>query len=85
MLVWEGGIAVPGVCSKGWPPMSSLLEHLPLIEAGDIGTITHSMLGRMNALYPEGECDKLGKPGTRITLFFINCWAMVFPSDYPVD
>ena len=32
-----------------------------------------------------GECDNVVKPGTGSTLFYINTWAMVFPSDHPAE
>ena len=66
-------------------PVSSLLGRLPLIPAGDSGTIPHSMHGLMSASYPGGECDNTDQPGTGSVLFYINSWAMVFPSDHPAD
>ena len=61
------------------------LGRLPLIPAGDTGTVPHSMHGVMPASYPGGECDKKDQPGTGSALFYINSWAMVFPSDHPAD
>ena len=66
-------------------PLSSLLGRLPLIPAGDTGTIPHSMHGMMDRCYPGGECDKANQPGKGSTLFYINSWAMVFPSDHPAE
>ena len=72
--------------SRVWiVPVSSLLGRLPLIPAGDTGTIPHSMHGRMDMCYPGGECDNVDKPGTGSALYYINSWAMVFPSDHPAD
>ena len=66
--------------SRVWiVPVSSLLGRLPLIPAGDTGTIPHSMHGRMDMCYPGGECDNVDKPGTGSALYYINSWAMVFP------
>ena len=66
-------------------PVSSLLGHLPLIPAGDTGTVPHSMRGVMPASYLGGVCDAADQPGTGSALFYINSWAMVFPSDHPAD
>ena len=66
-------------------PVSSLLGRLPLIPAGDTGTVPHSMRGVMPASYPGGVCDAADQPGTGSALFYINSWAMVFPSDHPAD
>ena len=66
-------------------PVSSLLGRLPLIPAGDTGTVPHSMHGVMPASYPGGVCDTVDQPGTGSALFYINSWAMVFPSDHPAD
>ena len=63
----------------------AFLGHLPPVPAGDTGTIQHSMPDRMDTCYPGGECDNVVKPGTRRALFYINSWAMVFPSDHPAD
>ena len=35
-------------------------------------------------LIKASECDDVVKPGTGSTLFYINSWAMVSPSDHPV-
>ena len=43
------------------------------------------MRGVMPASYPGGKCDKPDQPGTGSALFYINSWAMVFPSDHPAD
>ena len=68
-------------------PVSSLLGRLPLIPAGDTGTVPHSIHGVpvMPASYPAGVCDTVDQPGTGSALFYINSWAMVFPSDHPAD
>ena len=47
--------------------MSSFFGCLPLISAGDTGTIQHSMQGRMDMRYPGG--DNVVKPGTGSALF----------------
>ena len=49
------------------------------------GTGPHSMHGVMPASYPGGVCDTVDQPGTGSALFYINSWAMVFPSDHPAD
>ena len=56
----------------------SFLGRLPLIPAGETGTIPHSMQGRMDTCSPQagGECDNMVRSGTG------SCH--VFPSDHPV-
>ena len=63
-------------------PLSHMLGKLPLIPAGDHGTIPRSMHGRKNACYPLGVCDCQGEPGSGSPLFYINTWAMVLPINY---
>ena len=61
----------------------SRMGKLPLIPAGDHGTIPRSMHGRKDACYKLGVCDRQGEPGSGSPLFYINTWAMVWPNDYP--
>ena len=63
-------------------PISSILGRLPLVPAGETGTIPHSMTARQRACFEYGECDKADEPGTGSRLYHINSWAMVFPSDH---
>ena len=58
---------------------------LPLVPAGDDGTIPRQMHGRKEACYPLGMCDRQGSPGTGSPLFYINSWAMIWPVDYKKD
>ena len=64
-------------------PLSHILGKLPLIPAGEHGTIPRSMHGRKDACYKLGVCDRQGEPGSGSPLFYINTWAMVWPNDYP--
>ena len=64
-------------------PLSHILGKLPLIPAGDHGTIPLSMHGRKDACYKLGVCDRQGEQGSGSPLFYINTWAMVWPNDYP--
>jgi hypothetical protein len=70
-------------------PLSHILGKLPLIPAGDTGTIPRSMHGRRETSYPLGVCDRHGEPGSGSSLFYINTWAIIWPVDYqalePVD
>ena len=66
-------------------PVSSLLGRLPLIAAGDTGTVPHSMHGVMPASDPGGVCDTVDQHGAGSVLFYINSWAIFFPSDHPAD
>ena len=64
-------------------PLSHILGKLPLIPAGCYGTIPRSMHGRKDACYEMGVCDRRGEPGSGSPLYYINTWAMVWPTDYP--
>ena len=64
-------------------PVSHILGRLALVPAGDSGTIPETMRGREPVMYPGGRCDSAGEPGSGSRLFFINSWAMIWPSDYP--
>ena len=63
-------------------PLSHILGKLPLVPAGDDGTIPRHMHGRKEACYPLGMCDRQGVPGSGSPLFYINLWAMIWPVDY---
>ena len=55
-------------------PLSHILGKLPLIPAGDYGTIPRSMHGRKDACYERGVCDRRGEPGSGSPLYYINTW-----------
>jgi hypothetical protein len=65
-------------------PVSSILGRLPLVPVGDTGTIPFSMASKQQAYFPQGTCDQANAPGSGSKLFYINTWAMVWPSDHPV-
>jgi len=65
-------------------PLSHILGRLPLVPAGDTGTIPYSMRDGKAACYEHGICDTDGKPGSGSCLFYINSWAMIWPTDYNV-
>ena len=64
-------------------PLSHILGRLPLLPAGDWGTIPRSMSHNRDADFPRGRCDNQGQPGSGSPLFYINSWAMIWPTDYP--
>ena len=64
-------------------PVSHILGRLALVPAGDSGTIPETMRCREPGMYPGGRCDSAGEPGSGSKLFYINSWAMIWPSDYP--
>ena len=64
-------------------PISSILGRLPLVPAGDHGTIPAAMRTIKQKLFKYGECDKDGRPGSGSKLYYINPWAMCWPSDHP--
>jgi hypothetical protein len=65
-------------------PVTSILGSLPLVPVGDTGTIPFSMASKQQSCFPEGTCDRANAPGSGSKLFYINTWAMVWPSDHPV-
>ncbi len=64
-------------------PIASILGRLPLIPAGDHGTIPAALRGRERELFPLGKCDDDGRPGTGSKLYYISSWAMCWPTDHP--
>jgi len=64
-------------------PTTSILGRLPLIPVGDHGTIPAVMRNRKKDLFEYGKCDDIGRPGTGSKLYYINSWAMCWPSDHP--
>ena len=64
-------------------PIYSILGRLPLVPAGDHGTIPAAMRNSKSQLFKYGECDKDGRPGSGSKLYYINPWAMRWPSDHP--
>ena len=66
-------------------PLSHILGKLPLIPADDSGTIPSSMYGRKAACYPLGNCASDNVPGSGSRLFYLNTWAMTWPTDYRVS
>ena len=63
-------------------PITSILGRLPLIPAGDHGTIPAAMRNRTKELFEYGKCDESARPGTGSKLYYINSWAMCWPSDH---
>ena len=64
-------------------PITSILGRLPLIPAGDHGTIPAALRGSKRDLFPLGICDEDRQPGTGSKLFYISSWAMCLPTDHP--
>ena len=56
-------------------PISSILGTLPLVRAGDTGTIPYHMRGRSNS-FPGGKADTAPGKGDGSRLYFVNSWAM---------
>jgi hypothetical protein len=62
--------------------VSHILGRLPLIPAGDFGTmIPRNMSSRGDACYPLGSCNKRGAPGSGSKLFYINSIWEFAPED----
>jgi len=64
-------------------PITSILGRLPLIPAGDHGTIPAALRGSKRDLFRLGKCDEDRQPGTGSKLFYISSWAMCWPTDHP--
>ena len=65
-------------------PITSILGRLPLVPAGDHGTIPAAMRNRKKELFEYGKCDEsAARPGTGSKLYYINSWAMCWPADFP--
>ena len=64
-------------------PITRILGRLPLVPVGDHGTIPASMSNRKHQLFKHGRCDEAGRPGTGSKLYYINSWAMCWPTDHP--
>jgi hypothetical protein len=62
--------------------ITSILGRLPLVPAGDHGTIPAAMRNRKKELFEYGRCDESARPGTGSKLYYINSWAMCWPSDH---
>ena len=64
-------------------PITSILGRLPLIPAGDHGTIPAAVRNRKKEMFEYGKCDEsAARPGTGSKLYYINSWAMCWPSDH---
>ena len=78
-------VYLPGPSPRVWiVPVSSILGRLPLMPVGDTGTIPHSMHLKHRSCFPQGTCNTVQNPGCGSKLFYINSWAMVWPSDQPL-
>jgi hypothetical protein len=53
-------------------PITSSLGMLPLIPAGDHGTISAALRGSKRELFPLGKCNEDGRPGTGSRLYYIS-------------
>ena len=41
------------------------------------------MEARKKPLFKHERCNEVGRPGTGSKLYYINSWAMCWPSDHP--
>ena len=63
-------------------PVSSVLGMLPLVPAGYNRTIPAAMRNSKSLLSKYGECYKDWHPGSGSRLYYINQWAVCWPSDH---
>ena len=66
-------------------PLCHILGKLPLVPAGDTGTIPVGAKDQKGTHFPLGTCDSPGNPGSGSGLFYINSWAMTWPTDHRVS
>jgi hypothetical protein len=57
-------------------PITSILGKVPLVRAGNTGTIPHHMRGRKEQCFPGGKADSAPGKGDGSCLYFVNSWAM---------
>ena len=57
-------------------PITSILGRVPLVRAGNTGTIPHHMRGRKGECFPGGKADSAAGKGDGSRLYFVNSWAM---------
>ena len=80
----EAGVSAGAEASHLRRPHTSILGRLPLVPVGDHGTIPAAMRNRKKELFEYGRCDEsAARPGTGSKLYYINSWAMCWPSDHP--
>ncbi len=63
-------------------PVTDILGRLALVPYGEHGTIPHGWRA-LACHYPRGECDHQDRPGSGSKLYYIDSWAMLWPSDHP--
>ncbi len=64
-------------------PTTSILGRLPLIPAGDHGTIPAALKGSKRDLFPLGKCDEDRRSDTGRRIFYISSWSMCWSPDHP--
>jgi len=57
-------------------PITAILGKLPMVRAGNTGTIPYSMRGHERSYYPGGKCDSAAGKGDGSRLWYVNTWAM---------
>jgi hypothetical protein len=79
----EPVLCVPVVRLSHWH--IQVLVMLPLLPAGDFGSIPQSMVSSRDRWFALGTCDRDegGRPGTGSKLCHVDTWAMIWPTDYP--
>ena len=57
-------------------PITAILGKVPMVRAGNTGTIPFSMRGLERSYYPGGRCDSAADRGDGSRLWYVNTWAM---------
>ena len=57
-------------------PITAILGKVPMVRAGNTGTIPFNMRGHERAYYPGGRCDSVVDKGDGSRLWYVNTWAM---------
>ena len=63
-------------------PITRILRRLPLVPVGVQGTIPASTTHPKKQLFEHGRCDDVGYPSKVCELYYINSWAMCWPTDH---
>ena len=53
-------------------PITAILGKVPMLRAGDTGTIPFSMRGYERTFYPGGKCDSAADKGDGSRLWYVN-------------
>jgi hypothetical protein len=62
-------------------PAESILGKLPVVPAGDTGTIPRSLRGLKRAYFQDAYCDRGDNSADGCRIWFVNGWALRWSRD----